>query len=91
MIVWPSFSTLFYLVPRAFALIIIGPFVAIVIDALWEAVVLLFVFGPLGHHVVEFRNCYGSLMAEISEDVAVEEALMVLEICPIGNHISLYS
>ena len=51
-------------------MIIIGPFVAIVIDALWEAVVLLFVFGPLGHHVVE-------LTAEISEDVAIEEALMV--------------
>ena len=77
MIVWHSFSTLFYLVPRAFALIIIGPFVAIVADALWEVVVLLFIFGPLVHHVAEFCNCYGSLMAEISEDVAAEEALMV--------------
>ena len=43
-----------------------------------EAIIfLLFIFGPFGHHVTEFCDGHGSLTAEISEDVAVEKALVV--------------
>ena len=79
MIVGPLLSALFRLVSRAFAAIIIVPFVAIgVVNALWEAVILLlFVVGPLGHHVTDFHDGLGLLTAKVSEDVTVEEALMV--------------
>ena len=79
MIVWPSLFALFWLVSRAFTAIVIRPFAAIVvIYTLWEAVILLFfVVGPVGHHVSEFRDGLGSLSAEVSEDVSIDEALMV--------------